>query len=68
MGKYVFWTAWGIALAAYGVVQLGSTPTWWSVTTAIVLLVGGAVSVWRGTHDARAARRERDGAEPPDAT
>lgn len=52
-----FFIPFGVALAAFGVVQLGSTPRWWEVATALILSAAGAVSVLRGILDLRSRRR-----------
>ncbi|MEV7874747.1 hypothetical protein [Microbacterium sp. NPDC089188] len=47
----------GVALAAYSLVQLGSTPHWWNIATTAILLSAAVTSVLRGVLDLRARRR-----------
>ncbi len=47
----------GVALAAYSLVQLGSDPQWWNIATTTILLFAAAASILRGVLDLRARRR-----------
>ncbi|MDQ1123067.1 hypothetical protein [Microbacterium trichothecenolyticum] len=47
----------GVALAAYSLLQLGSTPQWWNIAITTILLLAAVASVLRGVLDLRARRR-----------
>jgi len=49
----------GVALAAYGIAQLGSTPQWWNIATTAIFVVAAAAFVLRGIIDLRARRRSQ---------
>lgn len=49
----------GVALAAYALIQLGPNPEWWNIATTAILCAAAIVFVSRGVRDVRAARRGR---------
>ncbi|WP_314455459.1 hypothetical protein [uncultured Microbacterium sp.] len=49
----------GVALAAYALVQLGPNPHWWDIATAVILFGAAITSISRGVLDVRANRRGR---------